>query len=291
MAAEEEEFAEIPTGEELFSGEEVEAPQEEPKTEETVQETEEVTKARARDEKGKFVKAEEETPEPEQIEEPEPEPEPEVQPEEKQDHRVPLMELLNEREKRQEEQRRREALEQRMLDYQRQLEALQKPEEPIDIFANPEAYQQTVEQRMAAMQKQMEGNFSLRLARATHKELFDEAWSEMAQRSQMGDDAMRQQVLNSSDPGETLVTLYRQAKTFKEVNGDPNAWLEAKKAEWLNDPAVQAQILQGARQTASTSPQAKPNVKLPPSFNKATSSGNQHGRADASDAALWEDTL
>jgi len=284
MATDEEDFAEIPDGQELFDGDAPETPKEEPKAAEQ-KEPVEAKETRARNEKGRFVKAEEEAPEPE------PEPEPEPQQEEKQDHRVPLMELLNEREKRQEEQRRREALEQRLNEYQRQLEAQQKPEEPIDIFANPEAYQQTIEQRIGNMQRQMEGNFSLRLARATHRDVFDEAWSEMVNRTQSGDDSMRQQVLQSSDPGETLVALYRQAKTFKEVEGDPNAWLEAKKQEWLNDPEVQAQLLQNARQTASTNPQARNNVKLPPSLNKATSSGNQHGRADMSDAALWEDTL
>lgn len=291
MATKEEKFDQV-SDEELFSGEPAtETAEAEPEAEEAKS-----SEGRQRDDKGRFAKSEEEpTEEVEPDEEAEPEVEEEAEPveepkEEQPDHRVPLMELLNEREKRQNEQRQREALQQQLWQLQQQLQQKQEPEEPIDIFANPEAYQSTVEQRITNMRREMEGNFSLRLARATHKELFDEAWSEMVNRSQMGDDSMRQQVLNSSDPGETLVALYSQAKTYREVNGDPNAWLEAKKAEWLKDPEVQAAILAQARETATQSPSQKPNVKLPPSLNKATASGNALDKLDASDAGMWDQT-
>jgi hypothetical protein len=281
---------------ELFGegAEAVETSKEEPKAEEAKPETEEAKEARERDEKGRF-KAKEETPEAEEEVKAETEEEQVVEEkpeEEKQDHRVPLMELLNEREKRQEEQRQREALQNQLWQLQQQLESKQQPEpEPIDPFQDPEGWQraqtQTVEDRMRAM----EGNFSLRLAKAVHKETFDEAWSEMMRQAQSGNHSMRQQVLNSSDPGETLVSLYKQHKTFTEVNGDPNAWLESKKQEWLKDPEVQAAILAQAKQTAvSTQPQ-KPNVKLPPSMNKAGGSGAERGHGDLSDGALWEETL
>lgn len=289
MAAEEETFDQIPSGEELFEGETVEAPKEEPKAEEAQPETDEAKEARERDEKGRFkakqeaAEAEESEAEPETVEQP--------APEEKQDHRVPLMELLNEREKRQEEQRQREAVQQQLWQLQQQLQQKEQPKpEPIDPFQDPEGWAQSQSQTFEQKMRAMEGNFSLRLAKAVHKEAFDEAWGEMISRSQTGDDSMRQQVLNSSDPGETLVNLYRQAKTFKEVNGDPNAWLEAKKAEWLSDPQVQAQILAAAKDTATGTQSQKPNVKLPPSMNKAGSSGASRGSGDMSDAAMWEHT-
>lgn len=283
---------------ELFGdGEAKETSKEEPKAEETQPETEEAKEARERDEKGRF-KAKEETPETEEEPAAEAEPEAKQQPEEKpeeekQDHRVPLMELLNEREKRQEEQRQRETLQNQLWQLQQQLQQQQQPTpDPIDPFQDPEGWQQAQAQTIEQKLRAVEGNFSLRLAKATHKELFDEAWSEMMQQVQSGNDSMRQQVLNSSDPGETLVSLYKQTKTFREVNGDPNAWLESKKQEWLQDPEVQKQILELTRQSAAGNAQSqKPNVKLPPSMNKAGSSGASRGSNDISDGALWEETL
>ena len=149
--------------------------------------------------------------------------------------------------------------------------------------------EETSDEKPADMQRSMEGNFSLGLARSAHKEVFEEAWTEMMTRWQNGDDTMRQQVLQSVDPGETLVGLYKREKVSKEVGDDPAAWLEKKQQEWLDDPEVQAKLLEKARATASTQPTQK--VKLPPSLNKATGSGSDPGSNDMGDAALWKDTL
>lgn len=296
MATEKVELDQI-SDEELFDATEPEAaePEAEP-------EAAEAKESSDRDEKGRFVKKAEEEPEPEVSEEPEAEAKPEEQPEtEKQDlQQIPSWRLKEEADARREwqkkaedEAQRRTQIEQQLWQIQQQLAQQQQPQpEPIDPIQDPEGWalsqQQTVDQRIRAL----EGNFSLRLAKATHKELFDEAWQEMINRSQSGDDTMRQQVLNSTDPGETLVGLYKQAKTFREVNGDPNAWLEAKKQEWLADPQVQAQVLEAAKGTAAqnASTQSQPQVKLPQSLNKAGASGRPSS-AGMSDAELWEGTL
>ena len=257
---------------------EAEAPNEESAPVETKEE-------RQRDEKGRFTaKAAEEQP----VAAEEPVVEAAPVKEEKPDHRVPLMELLNEREKRQNEQRQREALQQQLWQLQQQIQAAQQPQEPIDIFADPNAYQahvqQTVEQRLRAM----EGNFSLRLAAYKHGDLFQEAWQGMIERTQMGDDSMRMQVLQSPDPGETLVQLYQKEKLMKEVGPDPAAYFNQKKAELLNDDEFLKQAYEAFKAKAGAQPtQTRNKIELPPSLNKVASAGKVDSDGDMSGGSLY----
>lgn len=304
MATKEETFDQVPDGQELFEGTEPEAPKEEPKAEEAKPEEAEATEDRTRDDKGRVVKAEaeEETVEAEAETEAEPEATEEQteKPEDNQD-RIPPWRLKEEADNRRHWQEKAEAeaqaraqVEQKLWAMQGQLQQHQAPQtqqEPVDLFQDPEGWAKSQEQTFDQRLRAVEGNFSLRLAKATHKDLFDDAWGEMLNRSQSGDDSMRQQVLNSADPGETLVGLYKQAKIYKEADGDLSAYLERQKQEWLKDPQIQAQVLEAAKQTATQSTQPKTQVKLPQSLNKAGSSGKPSNQGDASDAGLWEHTL
>jgi hypothetical protein len=275
------------TGQEIFNEAVADAPPQEEvapepvKAEEPKAEAPEESKAegRQRDQKGRFA-AKEEAPPVEAAVEPVETP--------KQDHRIPLTELLNEREKRQSAERQREAYQQQLWQLQQQLQAQQKPEEPIDIFANPEAYTAKVEQTVEQRFKAIEGNFSLRLAHYKHGELFGEAWQEMTNRTQSGDDAMRQQVLASSDPGETLVQLYQREKLMKEVGPDPMAYVNQKLEAALEDEAFLQKAYEKFKAKAGgQSPQAKNKIELPPSLNKVASAGAVDGDTDMSGGSLY----
>jgi hypothetical protein len=278
------------TGQEIFNEAVADAPppQEEvapePKAEEPRAEASEESKSegRQRDEKGRFAAKEEAPPVEAAVEAPNVETP-------KQDHRIPLTELLNEREKRQSAERQREAVQQQLWQLQQQLQAAQKPaEEPIDIFANPEAYTAQVQQTMEQRMKAMEGNFSLRLAHYKHGELFGEAWQEMTSRTQAGDDSMRQQVLGSSDPGETLVQLYQREKLMKEVGPDPMAYVNQKLEAALEDEAFLQKAYEKFKAKAGgQSPQAKNKIELPPSLNKVASAGAVDGDTDMSGGSLY----
>jgi hypothetical protein len=167
---------------------------------------------------------------------------------------------------------------------QSQMQAQQPKEEPVDIFANPEAYQQRIEQTMSQRLRAMEGNFSLRLAANKHGDLFHEAWQEMTSRTQSGDDTFRQQVLNSPDPGETLVTLYQREKVTKEVGNDPTAYVNKKLEEALNDPKFLAKAIEKARAAAGSQPSQQ--ISLPPSLNKVPGAAS-YADNDMSGAALY----
>lgn len=249
------------------------------------EETTEAKAERDRDEKGRFKAKDDggETPPaaaeatPPVVEQPK---------EEKPDHRIPLTELLNEREKRQNAEREREATRQQLWQLQQQLQQAQQPKpEPIDIFADPDAYKHHVEQSMEQRLRAMEGNFSLRLAAYKHGDTFHEAWGEMISRTQMGDDSLRQQVIASPDPGETLVQLYQREKVVKEVGTDPTAYRSKLLDDALKDPQFLARALEAAKGVASTQPTQK--IDLPPSLNKVAAAASAHDLDDASDRGMY----
>jgi hypothetical protein len=270
------------TGQEIFD-EAVAESMPEASTEE--EEEEPKAEERARDEKGRFVAKDKAGEEEEPPAEPVGEPEPVVeQPkEEKPDHRIPLVELLNEREKRQRAEQERAVLEQNLWQLQQQLQALQQPQEPIDPLTDPDRWQQSLNQSWEEKFRSMEANFSLRLAHYKHGDLFMEAFRDVTSRPL--NDPIRQQVIQSPDPGETLVALYQKEKLMKEVGPDPQAFIQKKLEEALNDPQFLAKALEKAKGVAKTQPTQK--IDLPPSLNKVAAAANVQGDDDVSDRGLY----
>lgn len=263
-----------------------ETPKEEPKAEEAPQE------GRQRDEKGRFVSANAETEQPDESQPGVPqESEPPQQVEEKPDS-IPSWRLKEEADAK------REAIE-RAAKYQSELDQLkqqmwqmqaasqQKPQdEPIDIFADPDAYQSRVNQTMEERFRAMEGNFSLRLASYKYGDTFQEAWQDMVNRTMNGDDQFRQQVLQSPDPGETLVQLYKREQVMSEVGQDPTAYRSKVLEDALKDPEFLAKAIEAARATAGAQPSST-KVELPPSLNKATAAQSAGRQEDMTDSGLY----
>ncbi len=248
-------------------------------------ETPEAKEERVRDERGRFAAKEESPP---VVEE---QPVIEAPKEERADHRIPLTELLNEREKRQAEARRAQQL-------QHELEALrqqmQPPKQIPDQFQDPEAYNQHWEQRIAEQNmsveqrfRNQEANFSLRLAHMQHGETFEKAYAALLDAAEKGDRAAAQAVANSPDPGATLVNWYRREQTLQQVGPDPEAFVQKKLEEALNDPQFLAKAIEKARATASTQPS---QVKLPPSLNKVAGS-RADTDSDMSDGAMYRNAI
>lgn len=249
---------------------------------EAPQEAEAETKEeRARDEKGRFVAKEAPT-EPEVVETPK---------EEKPDH-IPSWRLREEAENRREAERRAAQLESMIAQYEQRLKAMEPKPEPQkfpDIFAEPESLQtylqQMIEGERSKMQQEFKAavaNMSLQRAHDKYGDQFMEAYQEIISRPI--DDPVRQQVINSPDPGNTLVNLYQREKTIQEVGTDPAAYREKLKAELLADQAFLAEALQAAKGVASAQPTQK--INLPPSLNKATAARNSDD-GDMSGGSLY----
>lgn len=153
------------------------------------------------------------------------------------------------------------------------LAALEKPAQPKaevqkpDPLLDPEGYEAYLEKRFEERLLNERRESSLQQAHRTYKGEFEEAYA--AAQKQV-DPVLRTLMQNSRDPGETLIQWHREQKTKAEVGNDPNAWLEKKLEERLNDPAFLAKAMERARGVASPQTNGKPNVQLPPSLNNAS---------------------
>jgi hypothetical protein len=262
----------VPTDEDLFKEAEVaeepkaeEAPKEAEAEVEATPEHEEEAPTRERDEQGRFKSKEEG------------------------DHRVPLRELLDEREKRQQVQQQFEAMQQHMAQQQAWQEqeayAQQAEQQMPDIFENPEYYQQAIAslpqyvqqlgaqyqqqmaQQMAMQRHEIMGELSLQQAKRSDPETFNAAWSELEKRVQAGDNTWRHQVLTSGDPGSTLVSLYKKGK----VGDDPDAYVSSRIEELKKDPKFLSEVLEAAQHMSGQNSPA-PRINMP-SLNKAGGTG------------------
>lgn len=175
-------------------------------------------------------------------------------------------------------------------EFKRRVEAMEmanrpqpKPPEVPDPLLDPDGYRAFVRQEVQTDLLTQQREFSLRMARRSNPQDFDEAYSTAKQAVAGGDQALAFRMQQSADPGETLLQWHREQKTMREVGNDPNAWLEKKLEERLNDPAFLAKAIEKAKvQASSTSAQAaRPAIDLPPSLSGASRASSS--RADPDD--------
>lgn len=259
----------------------VEAPVEAPAEAAPEQTPVETPAERLRDEYGRFAA---------KVETPEPKPEARPEPVE---HRIPLAELLNEREKRQSEQRRAEMLMRELEQLKQQLQAPKSP--PPDQFQHPEEYNAYWQSEIDALRHEQamalrnaSAEFSMRIAHREHKGVFEEAYQAVMNRAAEGDRSVAQMVANAPDPGEAMVNWYKRESTLQTVGNDPQAFAAKLLEEALDNPEFLAKALEKAKGIAAKSPT---QVSLPPSLNKATSSGRPIDTSVMSDAQLYQHSI
>lgn len=190
-------------------------------------------------------------------------------------------------------------LEAALIDYDRRMRAMQDqvrqqqapaPQVP-DMIADPDAYHQHVQQTVEERMRNMEANFSFRLAHNAHGELFEQAYTDMIRRAERGDPSVVRAVMQSPDPGIAMVNWYRREQTLTKVGDDPDKWFEQQLRERLKDQKFAGQIVEQIR--GGIAPQANgnnsaPNVQLPPSLHGVASAApNLAAPGDMSDASLF----
>jgi hypothetical protein len=250
---------------------------------EPVEAPQEAKQDRARDEQGRFAPKAPEAPET-VVQETAPQPEVEAPSHEgKPDVHVPSWRLAEEAQRRREaEQQLAEMraemrqIQQMQLAQQRQ-QAPQPQQEPVDPFADPQGFAQSIQSGFEGRLKELQLQHSLQFARFAHKEVFDQAYEEFVDYAhKTRDQATYQRVMQSSDPGEALVSWYKDQQLHKELGGsDLNSFLAKQREEWLKDPAVQAQVIEAFK---ATQQQTQPSniTNLPPSLSRATSAAPSH---------------
>jgi hypothetical protein len=242
--------------------------------------------ARARDDKGRFAPKEPEASEP-VVQETAPQPAVETpSPEGKPDAHVPSWRLAEEATRRREaEQQLAEMraemrqIQQMQLAQQRQ-QTPQPQQEPVDPFADPQGFAQSIQSGFEGRLKELQLQHSLQFARFAHKETFDRAYEEFVDYAhRTRDQATYQRVMQSSDPGEALVTWYKDQQLHKELGGsDLNSFIAKQREEWMKDPAVQAQVIEAFKATQQQNAQPG-NVNLPPSLSKVASASPNHNES------------
>lgn len=247
-----------------------------------------------RDEHGRFA--------PKAADEPAPVEQPKAEPEKEDRGNIPAWRLREEAEARRaaearlEEFNRREwQRDQELAQLRQQLQQFQAPkQEPVDPYADlPGAIKQATspfEDRFASFESKM----MLRASRA--EAVVDYGKQAVVEMEQAIEKAMQSrnpemqllsmQMRASDHPVGIAMKWYQNNKLVETTGGD----IEAYKAKLLEDQEFLGRAVEAARLRASGQPGQKPapNIQLPPSINKATSSlSHEAADNDMSDAAMW----
>lgn len=170
---------------------------------------------------------------------------------------------------------------------QQQVQQPEKAARP-DPLLDPDGYAKSVRDEIREEMLTERRETSMQAAHAKYKEEFEEAYSTVT-KGQV-DPALKARMQASRDPGETLVQWHREQKVKAEVGTDPNAWLEKKLEERLNDPAFLQKAIERSK-GASQQSDGRPRVELPPSLNGASRSNAslKPSNDDLSDDELFRD--
>ena len=251
---------------------------------------------RPRDEHGRFA--------PKQTEpEPAPQSPPQAASEADGDVRIPPWRLREMREE-------RDAINQRYLDTQRQLEMLQRqmpktePTPAPDLFENPTGaiehgarqlltpYEQRLQALEAREQSRLEF-YSRREATRDHgPETVRAAYDWLARGIQSKDpDVVHayNQVMQSEHPFDTAVESYKRTSVMQQISqvGDLDKWVMQRAQELASAQQQAASQERAGRQPSSQQPQGS-NIKLPPTLRSVPSArSSADDDNDMSDAALF----
>ena len=199
------------------------------------------------------------------------------------DHRVPLREMLDERERRQ----RIEAEYNQLLQHIQQQQRAQQPQGPETIFDAPDEY---LNQRVIAPLRQEMQMEMMRRTDAQSREFANVQFGEQVVNAALADIAkIRQtpqgefvfrQIMGAGHPYGELVKWHNQARAQAAIGNDPQAWLRQQQQAWFNDPKVQEAMANHLRQKYAQQQQQNgsgnpPNVSLPPSLSSVPSSSGR----------------
>lgn len=228
---------------------------------------------RGRDEKGRFAS---QKPEPAPAATAEAEQPAKRQPDV--DHRVPLRELLDERDRRQHFEREIEKLQRQIAEMQRASQP--KPQTP-DIFENPNGFVESVEDRIERRFREQEANFALKLAHREHGKEFETAYENLIRAGHNGDRASVQSVLSARDPGEALMRWHKQRVLVEKTGGDLDGFLKKREDELLDNPEFLKRVAEKLRaQAGGVQSNTRPAVNLPPSLSRIAPAAPQSGGSD-----------
>lgn len=236
--------------------------------------------------------------------EPEPEPQPVQAEPAKEEHVLPSWRAREIAEERRAAVERAERAEREAAQFRERLAALEQQKqpqpEPVDIFADPNAWAQ---QQLSPLEQRMQSltaNLTLRASRAENvaihgREAVTAAEKAVEEAMRSGDPdipGLQAKARASDDPVGVVIDWHKSRSLLKETGGDLGAYRQKVLDEAMKDPAFQAKVIEAARVQANGGAQPKTITRLPPSLNKiAASAGHDDADNDMSDAGLFAHAL
>jgi len=174
---------------------------------------------------------------------------------------VPISALLDERDKRQAETRKREELEQQLQRYQQPQQPEQVPTDPSGIIQYALAEQQRI-----AFNERL--NTSELMARQSHgEETVSEAQQAFLSAVQQNP-MLQQQLQGQIHPYDFVVKWHKQHKLMSEIGQDPEAWRKSE-AEKIRQQVLAELQGQGVQPAQSSQSQPPPSVVGRPAAARA----------------------
>jgi hypothetical protein len=174
---------------------------------------------------------------------------------------VPISALLDERDKRQAETRKREELEQQLQRYQQPQQPEQAPTDPSGIIQYALAEQQRI-----AFNERL--NTSELMARQSHgEETVSEAQQAFLSAVQQNP-MLQQQLQGQIHPYDFVVKWHKQHKLMSEIGQDPEAWRKSE-AEKIRQQVLAELQGQGVQPAQSSQSQPPPSVVGRPAAARA----------------------
>jgi hypothetical protein len=232
-------------------------------------------------------------------------PKPQGQPQQQrqpEDHRVPLRELLAERDARQRLEAHAAELTRAVMELQQRTDPnrQQSQQPPETIFDNPDQYLTTRVMdplRQEGQREIMKVKDGLSRAQANREytpQVVNAALGVMAQfRQTPQGNFVFHQIMQSDHPYGELVEWHRQQVAYSAIGRDPYAWLRQQQQQWLDDPNAQRQMLERIRAKQANgggngAQGRPPNVQLPPSLSTVASTASRtEAPGDLSSQSLW----
>ena len=206
-----------------------------------------------------------------------------------QGHRVPLSELLEQREKRQAAERRAEDTERQIRELQAQLRAQQQPPRQIpDVLEDPQGYAGHVRTDVETLVQSRIINMTFEEVRENNPEGFDAAWRALQAN---GDQRVAEEIRNAVNPGRALMKWHQREQTLQQIgNGGLDGYRQRTLDEALKDPAFRQRAMEAWREEAQANTQPRsPTTPQIPSLNRTTgAAGHGAARTAISDAEIFQ---
>lgn len=190
-----------------------------------------------------------------------------------QGHRVPISELLDQREKRQAAERRAEELERRLQDIERRNQP-QRQQAP-DVLERPEDFAGYVRSEAERLASARIVNMSFADVEDANPEGFRKAWQGLQERVRSGDQRLADEIRNAPNPGRALMRWHQREETLRQIgDGGLDGYRQRALDEAMKDPAFRAKAMEAWRAEAATAAQPQPGSRSQtpsiPSLNRTT---------------------